>query len=169
MGATAAQGYFRTIGLIRLWRLFPSVLCTPDYYMVDYGSHEYVRGAMLAVTGFMALPNDAAVPVAFDGLERDAQEQLDRELAGRLWALKRKRSNECWSRSTPTTTMQQRRCSLRQKFTQTRTHYHRTTQTDKDPLSGLNIGVRPLPGMSRVAIDTDCAPFHEIFRVVARK
>lgn len=142
-----------------------------DYYMVDYDSHEYVRGAMLAVTGFMALPNDAAVPVAFDGLEQDAQAELDRELAGRLWVLKRKRSNgvlEPFNADDYTATREM--LSATDTYTNTSGHtIIRTTQTDKDPLSGLNVGVRPLPGMSRVTIDTDCAPFHEIFRVVARK
>ena len=142
-----------------------------DYYMVDYDSHEYVRGAMLAVTGFMALPNDAAVPVAFDGLEQDIQDQLNRELAGRLWALKRKRSNgvlEPFNADDYTATKEM--LSATEAYTNTSGHtIIRTTQTDKDPLSGLNVGVRPLPGKSRVAIDTDCAPFHELFRVVARK
>jgi hypothetical protein len=142
-----------------------------DYYMVDYGSHEYVRGAMLAVTGFLALPNDAAVPVAFDGLEQNTQEQLNRELAGRLWALKRKRSNgllEPFNSDDYTATREM--LSATEAYTNTSGHtIIRTTQTDKDPLCGLNIGVRPLPGISRVTIDTDCAPFHELFRVVARK
>ena len=85
--------------------------------MVDYDDfYEKTRGAMLAVTGFMALPNDA-VPVASMGW--CCTRRADREL-GRLEGLKRKRSNGVLQPSTKTTTIDNED-ALRDVATQPRT------------------------------------------------
>lgn len=139
-----------------------------SYQLVDYAAGDYYN-PMIAVSGFIALPSEAAVPITFDNLTESAQQQLDRDLSDRLWALKRKRSNGTLTPfSIDDYTAIAAMKSASNTYTNTTGHMLvRTLQTDADPLAGLHIGVRAVPGMARVTIDSDCSDMHSLFRVVS--
>lgn len=135
-------------------------------HAVDYAS------PLLATEGFLALPDEALVPLGFPGLPEAELEALRSELGSRVWALPKKRSNKTVSSFTAAEYASI--SNMLQPSTNNTTtpgfSLFNTRQTSEDSLAGVRVGLSPVPGMAnRMTISPDMTDLHDLFRVVAQR
>lgn len=147
-----------------------------DYYNYDL---EYATGhsaPMLATEGFLALPDEAAVPLGFPGLSEAETELIRSELGTRVWSLPKKRSEKSITAFTATDydaieAMKRSDGPSRALAIPGYSIFH-TRQSSSDPFAGLHVGLANIPVKgyeARMTIVADSMPSHDIFRVVARE
>jgi hypothetical protein len=144
-------------------------------FSLDHHNHdlEAVAGfgaPMLAVEGFLALPDEAAVPLGFSRAENEAYRA---ELGTRLWALPKQRAAaRVADAAAAIEAAAESKTTVRsQCYTPGFTVLH-TRQSSKDPFAGVAVGLSEVPGLRgerRITIDTDLTPKHADFRVVAKE
>ena len=157
------------------------VLLLPEVYVqyaVDYYNYDYRRNAsasspMIATEGFVALPDEAAVPLYLPNLSEAEISMLRSDLGTRVWALPKKRSEKTIATFTAAdySAIEAMRVSsgpLKETVIPGYTIMH-TRQTDRDSIAGIQIGLTHVPGFARMTIDTDLTSLHAIYRVVAQK
>lgn len=143
-----------------------------DYYNYNYEAIASPDAPMIAVEGFIALPDESAVPLDLPGLSSAEVSMLRTELGTRVWALPKKRSD---TESAAFTSSDYASISVMETSEQCNreiiipgyTILH-TRQTDTDALSGINVGLAHVPGLARMTLDTDVTEYHSMFRVVAK-
>lgn len=144
-----------------------------DYKNCAIEKHVDKDSPFIAVEGFLALPNDAAVPLHFPGLSVAEVEGIRNDLGTRVWALPKMRSNKGIASFTrgdhsaiaamQTYTVQQKRPIVIPGY-----EIFHTQQNLLDPFSGLNVSLvqSNVPGKARMTLDTDTSAYHALFRVV---
>ena len=128
------------------------------------------RGPMLAVEGFVALQDEAAVALELsDAYTSQEKEDLRSQLGTRVWSLSKKRSS---STLTSFSSSDYRALGAMQESSGPEsstvvpgfTIFH-TRTTDRDALSGLHVSIANVPGLSRATLDTDSSDLHAMFTV----
>jgi len=147
-----------------------------DYYNYDMEDATGPMSPMLATEGFLALPDEASVPLGFPGVSDAEIEAIRSDLGPRAWALPKKRSSKLISSFTATdysaiNAMLKSDGPSRALPIPGYSIYH-TRQNSADPFSGLHVGLAKVPGKSmeaRMTIVADNSALHDMFRVVARE
>tara|TARA_B100001109_G_scaffold136248_1_gene110825 strand:- start:11649 stop:14012 length:2364 start_codon:yes stop_codon:yes gene_type:complete len=127
-------------------------------------------GPMLAVEGFVALQDEAAVALELsDEYTPQEQEDLRSQLGTRVWSLPKKRSA---TTVTSFSASDYRALDAMQKSDGPAsaivvpgfTVLH-TRTTDRDALSGLHVSIANVPDLARATLDTDTSNLHAMFTV----
>jgi hypothetical protein len=145
-----------------------------DYYAYDMEAFKNRSAPMIAVEGIVALPDDAEVAM---GNFMDAESDTIRQTSGlRLWRIctrtaqvenYTRRSLGCERLDHYATQSMLRSIDPHTEMCGLGNTIYHTRHTDIDPFAGLPVGLVPVPGMgSRMTIDTDTNPVHELFRIV---
>jgi hypothetical protein len=118
---------------------------------VDLSRVSSGGGPVLFTSGFLALPDASEVPLVLPGLSSAELEGLRRKLGARVWALPPKRLGTKMATFAPEDhgAIAEMRTGqpLGEGF-----RVLRCDQCESDPLAGLRVGLRKLPGISRVTI-----------------
>jgi len=147
-----------------------------DYYNYDIKDATVPTAPMLATEGFLALPDEASVPLGFPGVSEAEIETIRSDLGPRAWALPKKRSSKLISSFT-TIDYSAIKAMLKSDGPSRAlpipgySIYH-TLQNNADPFSGLRVGLTKVPGETmeaRMTIVADSSVLHDVFRVVARE
>lgn len=152
----------------------PFVQWSLDYYNYDLEYATTHSAPLIATEGFLALPDESAVPLGFPGLS-DAETQIIRsELGTRVWSLPKKRSDKSIKAFTAIdyVAIEAMKRSDAPPRTLTIPGYSifHTRQSSSDPFTGLQVGlanIRVEGYEARMTIDADSMPHHGAFRVVA--
>lgn len=144
-----------------------------DYYSYDFDSLKRPGEPHLASEGFVALPDESAVPLDLPGLSEPEVALLRSDLGTRVWALPKKRSEKGIASFNASdynaiAAMRESDGPQRSIVIPGYTVFH-TRLTDSDPFAGLHIGLAKVPGLARMTIDTDTTDLHRMFRVKARR
>lgn len=145
-----------------------------DYYNYDMEHATGVGDPMIATEGFLALPDEASVPLGFPGISAAETEHIRSELGTRVWALPKKRSQKSITTFTSAdyaaiNAMHGSEGPTRMLAIPGYTVFH-TRQNSLDPFSGLQVGLVTIPVKgyeARMTIVADSMPSHDVFRVVA--
>lgn len=157
------------------------VLLLPEAFVqasLDYANYDierYTRGnePFMSVEGFVALPDESAIPLNLPGLSAAEVDGIRADLGTRVWALPKKRSEK--GIASFTTADYAAISAMRKSDASSRTltipgyKILHTQQGSLDPFSGLNVGLARVPGKARMTLDTDTTTYHSLFRVVGRK
>ena len=147
-----------------------------DYYNYDLEHATGHSSPMIATEGFLALPDESAVPLGFPGLSGAETELIRSELGTRVWLLPKKRSEK--SITAFTATDYEAIEAMKRSYGPSRTlsipgySIFHTRQSSSDPFAGLHVGLANIPVKgyeARMTIVADSMPAHDIFRVVARE
>ncbi len=142
-----------------------------DYYNYDFDSLKRPGEPYLASEGFVALPDESAIPLNLPGLSEPEVALLRSDLGTRVWALPKKRSEKGIasfnaSDYSAIAAMRDSDGPQRSIVIPGYTVFH-TRLTDSDPFAGLHIGLAKVPGIARMTLDTDTTEFQHMFRVAA--
>ncbi len=145
-----------------------------DYKNYTIENHVDKASPFIAVEGFLALPDDAAVPLDLPGLSVAEVEGIRNDLGTRVWALPKRRSNKGIASFTrgdhsAIAAMQTYIVQKRPIVIPGYEIFH-TQQNLFDPFSGLNVSLvqSNVPGKARMTLDTDTSAYHALFRIVNR-
>lgn len=121
-------------------------------------------GPMLAVEGFVALQDEAAV-----GVSASEEADLRMQLGTRVWSLPKKRSSTTITSFSASdyralVAMQESKGPGSSIVVPGFTIVH-TRTTDQDALSGLHVSIANVTELSRATLDTDTSDFHAMFTV----
>jgi hypothetical protein len=156
------------------------VLLIPEEFIqfsLDYANYDinrYTRDnePFMVSEGFVALPDEAAIPLNLPGLSAAEVDGIRSDLGTRVWALPKKRSEKGIASFTTAdyAAIAAMRKSDGRKRTLTIPGYKilHTQQGSADPFAGLNIGLALVPGKARMTLDADTSQYHSIFRVVGK-
>tara|TARA_B110001454_G_scaffold142883_2_gene132672 strand:+ start:36 stop:563 length:528 start_codon:yes stop_codon:yes gene_type:complete len=147
-----------------------------DYYNYDLEHATGHSSPMIATEGFLALPDESAVPLGFPGLSDAETELIRSELGTRVWSLPKKRSEKSITAFTATDydaieAMKRSDGPSRTLAIPGYSIFH-TRQSSSDPFAGLHVGLANIPVKgyeARMTIVADGMPSHDIFRVVAKE
>jgi hypothetical protein len=147
----------------------PFVQFSLNYYNYNLEAVAGWGAPMIATEGFLALPDEAVVPLGFEQVSEAENEAYRAELGTRLWALPRRGGGETASDADAIKAMYESKETTRSKTIPGFTILH-TRQTSDDPFAGLSVGLNEVPGLrGRITIDTDMTSYHSLFRVVAKE
>lgn len=144
-----------------------------DYYNYDYDAVKRPGEPYLFTEGFIALPDESAVPLDLPGLSATEVGHLRNELGTRVWALPQRRSARGMvpfnsSDYSAITTMLESPGPGKSTVIPGYTVIH-TRLSDSDAFAGLHISLARVPGLARMTIDTDTSEFQRMFRKVAKR
>lgn len=155
--------------------LLPEAFVQASLDYANYDIERYTRGnePFMSVEGFVALPDESAIPLNLPGLSAAEVDGIRADLGTRVWALPKKRSEKGIASFTTAdyAAISAMRNSERTARTLTIPGYKilHTQQGSLDPFSGLNVGLARVPGKARMTLDADTTSYHSLFRVVGRK
>lgn len=155
--------------------LLPEAFVQASLDYANYDIERYIKGnePFMSVEGFVALPDESAIPLNLPGLSVAEVDGIRADLGTRVWALPKKRSEK--GIASFTTADYAAISSMRKADGASRTltipgyKILHTQQGSLDPFSGLNVGLARVPGKARMTLDADTTPYHSLFRVVGRK
>ena len=154
--------------------LLPEAFIQESLDYKNYATEKHIDkdSPFIVVEGFLALPDDAAVPLDLPGLSVAEVEGIRNDLGTRVWALPKRRSNK-WIASftrgdhSAIAAMQTYTVQKRPTVIPGYEIFH-THQNLFDPFSGLNVSLvqSNVPGKARMTLDTDTSAYQALFRVV---
>lgn len=143
-----------------------------DYHNNDMDAVVSRGCPMLVTEGFLALPDDAIVPLGFPGLSDADVEAVRADLGTRLWAIPKRRSckhNKDFSIADyAAIDYMEHATEDSLKHTTPGFSVYHTTQTSEDSFAGVRVGLSPVPAMpNRMTLTSDVSDLHSLYRVVA--
>lgn len=134
-----------------------------DSHNFDYEAASHNDAPLLAVEGFVALPDDAAVAAHIPGVSEAELSALRMELGSRVWDLGSE--NDSLAKSS-ISAMESADTLNREISAQGMTIFH-TRQVDVDSLAGVNVSLVRAGNLDLMTLDTDRTVHQSLFRVVA--
>lgn len=134
-----------------------------DAYGFDYESAAHKDAPLMAVQGFTALPDGAAVELDIPSLPQAEIFALRAELGNRVWDMGKESGS---SLESSISSMENPDTLNREVASQGGTFFH-TRQVDTDALAGLNVSLARAGELDLLTLDTDVTQFQSLFRVVA--
>jgi hypothetical protein len=143
-----------------------------DHHNYDLAGHARHNDPFMSVEGFVALPDEAAIPLNLPGLSAAEVDGIRSELGTRVWALPKKRSEKGIASFTNAdyaaiAAMRKSDENMR-AFTLPGYKILHTQQGSFDSFSGLSVGLALVPRKARMTLDADTTSYHSLFRVVGK-